>query len=73
MKSFSRPDPNPRLLLPLLLVAIAAPAVIPGAPGTVIALAAFSATLYLFVRARALRGWLVVALVAAAAVAAALG
>lgn len=64
---------NPRLLLPLLLVAIATPAVLPGVSGAVISIVALSAVLLMFVRARILSGWLVAALAAAAVVAAALG
>ena len=71
MKHFARPDP--RLILPMLLVAIAAPAVLPEVPGAVVALVALSGVLLAFVRARMLRGWLVAALVVAAVIAAAVG
>ena len=71
MKHFARPDP--RLILPMLLVAIAAPAVLPEVPGAVVALVALSGVLLAFVRARMLRGWLVAALVVAAVTAAAVG
>jgi hypothetical protein len=71
VKHFAHPDP--RLLLPMLLVAIAAPAVLPEASGAVVALVAFSVVLLAFVRARVLRGWLVAALVVAAVTAAAVG
>ena len=58
--------PNPGFLMSLLSIAIAAPMLLPTIYGAAVACAALFGSLLLFVRAGALRWWLVALLPAAA-------
>jgi uncharacterized protein YqgC (DUF456 family) len=66
-------DYQNQILIAVLSVAMASPMLLPAFPGAVIACAALLCALWLFVRARALRAWLVVALIGAAVAAASQG